>query len=195
MPGELHPLFSIRHRPIAETKPTSRTLPLPGSSNLMPPLTALLHTENDALRLGRALETLFLCDEILIVDHASQDATRRVARQYGARIVAATNGVSMDQHLHHVSHPWILCLQPTESISEGLQATLYEWKSLLPEKLSGTPAFSVFVREETANGWLDRPAPETRLVRRGWSRWHGRIPAGEPFAQALEGELLRFSLP
>ena len=37
----------------------------------MPPFTALLHTHNDALRLGRALETLFAGSEILIVDHHS----------------------------------------------------------------------------------------------------------------------------
>jgi glycosyltransferase involved in cell wall biosynthesis len=55
----------------------------------MPPLTALLHTTNDALRLGRALETLLPCAELLIVDHHSTDATLRVARAYGARILPA----------------------------------------------------------------------------------------------------------
>jgi glycosyltransferase involved in cell wall biosynthesis len=55
----------------------------------MPPITALLHTTNDALRLGRALETLLPCAEIIIVDHHSADATRRIARDYGARIVTA----------------------------------------------------------------------------------------------------------
>ena len=55
----------------------------------MPPITALLHTKNDGLRLGRALEMLLPCAEILIVDHHSADATRRIAREYGARIVTA----------------------------------------------------------------------------------------------------------
>ena len=31
----------------------------------MPPITALLHTKNDSLGLGRALETLLPCSEIL----------------------------------------------------------------------------------------------------------------------------------
>ena len=53
----------------------------------MTSITALLHTKNDALRLGRALETLYACDDILIVDHGSRDATVRVAREYGARVV------------------------------------------------------------------------------------------------------------
>ena len=43
----------------------------------MPPITALLHTMNDALRLGRTLEMILPCAEILIVDHRS--ARRNVA--------------------------------------------------------------------------------------------------------------------
>jgi hypothetical protein len=155
----------------------------------------MLHTENDALRLGRALETLLPCDEILIVDHQSQDATRRVARQYGARFVSATNGVPMNHYLHLASHDWILCLQPTESISEGLQATLYEWRSLAFEGPPGAQAFSLVVREETATGWLQHTAPQTRLIPRNWNLWQGQVPAHHSCAIALEGELLRFSLP
>jgi len=161
----------------------------------MPPITALLHTDNDALRLGRALEMLIPCDEILIVDHHSQDATCRIARQYGARIVPASQDAAPSHYLDLASHPWILCLQPTESITEGLQATLYEWAFPQRQGLQSTSAFSVFVKEETAAGWLTHPAPETRLVPRHWNQWRGRIPASEPSALALEGELLRFSLP
>ena len=57
----------------------------------MPRSRQLLHTENDALRLGRLLETLYPCDEILIVDHGSFDATSQVAREYGARIIAGSH--------------------------------------------------------------------------------------------------------
>lgn len=161
----------------------------------MTSITALLHTENDALRLGRALETLFLCDEIVIVDHHSVDATCRIARQLGARIVPAENNASPNHYLHLASHDWVLCLQPWESISDGLQTTLYEWKSPPNTEAAGAAPFSFFVREEIAEGWLDHPAPETRLIPRNWTRWQGRIPAAEPSAIALEGELLRFSLP
>jgi glycosyltransferase involved in cell wall biosynthesis len=160
----------------------------------MPPISAIVHAENDALRLGRALEMLLPCAEILVVDHNSRDATRRVAQQYGARIVPAANGPE-SQYLLLAPHDWIFCLQPTESLSEALQATLYEWRRIQPEKLPHPAAFSVFVREETADGWLDHPAPEIRLVPRYWAQWQGRIPVGDSSATVLEGELLRFSLP
>jgi glycosyltransferase involved in cell wall biosynthesis len=171
----------------------------------MPPITALLHTENDALRLGRALETLYACDDILVVDHGSRDGTVRVAREYGARVVSAASGAGPADYLlfAHASaslgfaNPgWILCLDPRESLTEKLAASLFEWKSeSFHAQASGAPAFSVFLREETAQGWVEVPAAQTRLVPQTWKLWKGKFPVDEPSALALEGELLRFVFP
>jgi glycosyltransferase involved in cell wall biosynthesis len=161
----------------------------------MPPFTALLHTKNDALRLGRALEMLLPCSEIVIVDHQSTDATRRIAREYGARIVMADDHPAANHYLDLVRHDWILCMEPTESISEGLQASLFEWSSLPIHAMASGAAFSVFARQQTGEGWFRIPAAETRLIARGWIRWQGRLPADEPSAIPLQGELLRFALP
>jgi glycosyltransferase involved in cell wall biosynthesis len=161
----------------------------------MPPFTAMLHTSNDALRLGRALEMLLPCSEILVVDHNSADGTRRIAREYGARIVTADSSAS-NRYLALARHDWILCMRPGESITEGLQASLFEW-SALPggEVAADGSAYSVFVREQAGGHWLEHPAPETRLVPRGWNRWQGRLPAHDPSALSLQGNLLRFTLP
>lgn len=94
----------------------------------MTSITVLLHTFNHALQLGRALETLYPCDEILIVDHHSQDATLHIAREYGARILQASSNCTPDQYWRRASFDWILCLQPDESLTEALAASLYEWK-------------------------------------------------------------------
>ena len=56
-------------------------------------------------------------------------------------------------------------------------------------------AFSVFLREETAEGWVEVPTAQTRLVPQGWSSWKGRFPANAAAAVPLEGELLRFAFP
>jgi hypothetical protein len=165
----------------------------------MPPFTALLHTKNDALRLGRALETLVPCGEILVVDHHSADATGRIAREYGARLVAADSQANPQRYLELARFDWIFCLDPGESITESLQASLFEWSALPGHRVvsgfAGAPAFSVLVREQIGEGWLDCPAPETRLISRGWPLWRGRLPAHEPSAVALEGGLLRLAMP
>ena len=161
----------------------------------MPPITALLHTTNDALRLGRALETLLPCAELMIVDHHSPDATLRVARAYGAQILRAEASATAKHYLERARCDWILCLDPTESISERLQATLFEWSSLSNESLLNAAAFSVFVCEQTDRTWEHHSAPETRLVPRGWNSWNGRLPAHESSSLALEGDLLRIAFP
>lgn len=158
----------------------------------MPPVTALLHTENDALRLGRALETLRPCNEIIIVDHGSRDSTIRIAREYGARILPFKPQTSPGYYLQSAHCDWILCLDPHESLTEGLEATLLEWKS---EAEVRAPAFSVFLREEAPDGWVENPTPQTRLVPRSWTAWQGLLPKPDASAVALEGQLQRFLLP
>jgi len=158
----------------------------------MPAITALIHTKNDALRLGRTLETLYPCDQIVVVDHGSQDGTLHVAREYGARVVASASEAA-DRNYLPADAEWVLCLDPRESLTEGLAASLFEWKT---EHVAGdASAFAVFVREETAQGWLENPAAQTRLVRANWDRWKSMLPPNDPAAVALEGELLRFVLP
>ena len=165
----------------------------------MPPITALLHTSNDALRLGRTLETLLPCAEILIVDHHSADATRRVARQYGARVETADRDASSSHYLDLARHDGIFCIEPGESVTEGLQASLFEWSAQPSHNgasnVAGGLAFSVSVRVQTGESWRELPALETRLIPRSWTQWQGRLPRHEPSAIALPGALLRFTMP
>jgi hypothetical protein len=98
--------------------------------------------------------------------------------------------------LPSTSPTWILCLDPHESLTEKLAASLFEWKSESPDDTSSAArAFSVFVREETPEGWMEIPTPQTRLVPTDWKHWHGTLPIVEPSALVLEGELLRFVFP
>jgi glycosyltransferase involved in cell wall biosynthesis len=155
-------------------------------------LTALVHTHNDSLRLGRCLETVYSCDEIVIVDHGSTDRTLQVAREYGARIVTGKSEEPRDE-FPDLGREWILCLDPRESLTENLAASLFEWK-LASFEFKAVP-FCVSIREETPHGWSLNAAAQTRLVPTGWQRWEGHLPANEPEARILEGELLRFDFP
>jgi glycosyltransferase involved in cell wall biosynthesis len=159
----------------------------------MPSITALLHTNNDALRLGRALETLYACDDFLIVDHGSSDTTVRIAHEYGATVVEAARQSSSQDYLRFAHSSWILALDPSESLTESLATSLFVWKSQSDQVVA--PAFSVYLREESQQGWVRVPRAQTRLVPRNGSRWQGKLPVANPSALALEGELLRFLFP
>jgi len=159
----------------------------------MPPITAILHTYNDELRLGRALQTLLPCDEILILDHGSTDTTRLIARQYAAGIRIASEQPPGGL-VHFARYDWALVLEPSESVSEPLKAALFEWKLSSPSDLDGIPAFSVPVREQTSEGWIAFD-PATRLIPRTWNRWEALLPANDMQANVLPGERLRFRRP
>src|ERR1035438_10611124 len=98
----------------------------------MPRITALLHTHNDAFRLGRALDSLRPCDEVLVIDDRSEDDTSKVAREHGATLKSAVPGVTFGEYATHASHDWILCLRPHETLSDDLEAALFDWKSQEP---------------------------------------------------------------
>jgi glycosyltransferase involved in cell wall biosynthesis len=157
----------------------------------MPPITAILQTHNDALHLGRALESLRPCDEILIVDLGSTDATLRVAREYGAVIRDSGRQPSLPDFLSFARNEWIFCILPTETMTESLEASLFEWKLRTAAEVAEVPSCSVVVRAEAKNP-RDRVMTSTRLVPRSWALWDGPLPCSDPRSRLLEGELLCF---
>jgi hypothetical protein len=157
----------------------------------MPPITAIVHTCNDGLRLGRTLETLRPCDQILVLDHGSMDQTVRVARDYGATLCAISPDRTTPEALQAARHAWLLFIGPSESISEGLEASLLEWKLRTEGDVAKITACSVLLREETGEGWSE-PRPDTRLTPRNWSQWDGNFPRYDSQSLLLEGDLLRF---
>lgn len=158
----------------------------------MPKISALLHTHNDALRLGRVLDSLRPCDEVLVIDENSEDDTERVAREHGAVFKTAIPGVTSGAYAMDASHEWILCVRTNEALSDDLEAALQEWKEQEPDE--GTACYSVPIREENGNGWEKHP-PEVRLVNRKRMNWVGEMPPGEPCGSVLSGDLLSFREP
>jgi glycosyltransferase involved in cell wall biosynthesis len=158
----------------------------------MPKITALLHTHNDAMRLGRALDSLRPCDEVLIIDDNSEDNTSRVAHENGAHIKQSIPGVTRGAYAMDASNDWILCVLPNEALSEELEATLLEWKGQDPEET--LTCCKVQVREQNGVGWHELE-PEVRLINRKLLNWIGDLPPGQDCDITLKGDLLRFNNP
>jgi len=155
----------------------------------MPKISVLIHACNDAQRLPRAIESLRSCDEVLVVDHSSEDDTESVARNHGAKVKIAIPGVEDGTYAMDTAYDWVLCLQPSESLSEDLEASLLEWKHNEPDE--GVTGFSIDVREQNDKGWHALGA-EMRLVNRTRMNWTGTLPPNATNAEHLAGDLLRF---
>src|SRR3954451_3821592 len=116
-------------------------------------ISALVHSKNDAQHIGRALDSLRPCDEILVIDHDSEDETPKIAREHGAKVKKAVQGVEDGTYAMDAEPDWVLCLLPCEALSEGLEASLLSWKHQFngdqPENAPKCPALSFALRRET----------------------------------------------
>jgi glycosyltransferase involved in cell wall biosynthesis len=169
----------------------------------MAKITALIHTHNDAARIGRLLDSLRACDETLVIDHRSTDDTVKIASEHGATVKEGVPGVNAGVYAIDARHDWVLCLLPTEAVSEAMEASLFEWKGRKDEpsdhedKDAIAPwqrSFSFQVREERHGTWKEL-GTHTRLVNRKHVNWPDQLPPDDPSAQVLPGHLLRFSEP
>jgi glycosyltransferase involved in cell wall biosynthesis len=157
----------------------------------MPAITAIIHAGSDVLRIGRAVDSLRVCDEVIVVDHDSADGMPARAREYGAKVL---RGTSSDASLYVTlaRHDWILSILPTEALHENLEAALHEWKDSDPGTATG---FRMDVREETGSGWRDL-GPQLRLVHRKRLSWNDPLPPDSlPDAPIIPGTILRFAKP
>lgn len=158
-------------------------------------ISALLHSKNDAQRIGRALESLRPCDEILVIDHESEDETVKIARDHGATVKKAVQGVEDGTYAMDAAHDWVLCILPCEALSEGLEASLLSWKHQVDgneqETTLDVSALAFPLRRETKQGWESAP-PQTRLVNRQVINWIAALPPDTNGAIVLPGDLLHF---
>ncbi len=91
------------------------------------PLSAVLITFNTGDQLAACLRSLAFCDEIIVVDAGSGDATRDVARQHGARVVEeAWRGFGPQKRLavSLARNDWVLCVDADEEVSAPLASAI-----------------------------------------------------------------------
>ncbi len=90
-------------------------------------ITACVITLNEADRLGDCLASLEFCDEIVVVDSFSSDATVALATQGGARVAQRRFEGYRSQKQFAVEmaqNPWVLCLDADERISPELAQSI-----------------------------------------------------------------------
>jgi glycosyltransferase involved in cell wall biosynthesis len=91
------------------------------------PISAVLITYNTGEQLSACLRSLAFVDEIVVVDSGSDDATRDVARGFGARVVEEAWRGFGPQKRYAVSlakHDWVLCIDADEEVSVDLASAI-----------------------------------------------------------------------
>ncbi|MHB8387274.1 MAG: glycosyltransferase family 2 protein [Metallibacterium sp.] len=104
-----------------------RTAAAPAPAMSRPAISACVITYNEADRIGACLAALDFCDDIVLVDSGSTDATRELAAQHGARVFTRVfDGyrAQKDFAVQQARHDWILFVDADERVSPALRASI-----------------------------------------------------------------------
>jgi glycosyltransferase involved in cell wall biosynthesis len=165
-----------------------------------PPVSCLIYTLNEEVNLPHCLASLRWCDDVVVIDSHSTDATPELARAAGARVVqhAFTGfGDQRNWSLENVAlkHPWALILDADERVPPELVA---EMTQRLPATGTEVAAYRVRRRFHLWGRWLRHcslyPTWVVRLVRVGRVRYinrgHAETQVVDGKTEALDQDLL-----
>jgi glycosyltransferase involved in cell wall biosynthesis len=163
-------------------------------------ITGTIITLNEEKNLPRCLQSLALCDEVVVVDSGSNDRTVEVAAQAGAKVLRRDWTGYADQKNYaaeSASNDWILSLDADEELSEALRSEILAIK----ESELDVAGFRFPRRAHYLGKWINHsgsyPDRKIRLYDRRRARWvgdyvHESVVTNEPITE-LNGDLLHYT--
>ena len=107
---------------------------------MQPTVTGLVLTYNGQRLFEKCLESLSWCDEILVVDSQSTDATREIAERLSARVLVRAWEGPVPQFLfalNEIRTDWVVSLDQDEFLSPELLADIRRALPQAPAELAG----------------------------------------------------------
>lgn len=166
-----------------------------------PPVSGVVICFNEADRIGRCLESLAFCDEIVVVDSGSSDGTLEVARRYTERVIEQSFLGYVKQKnfaLEHATHDWVICLDADEALSPELRESIL---AALSRPGGGAVGYELDRVTHYLGIWHDHgewyPDWQLRVFRRSRGHWagmdpHDRVELDGP-VERLSGRLLHWN--
>ncbi len=141
-------------------------------------ISATIITFNEERNIARVIESLRCCDEILVLDSGSNDRTVEIAGKLGARVEEASwHGYAAQKNIavELAANDWILSLDADESLSEALEAEIWQIKKAGPRFDAYTmPRLAQYLgRWILHSGWY--PDRKIRLFNRRKAKWVGEF--------------------
>ena len=156
-------------------------------------LSACIIARDEADRIGPCLESLAFCDEIVVVDAHSADATREIAAAHGARVIErdwAGHVAQKEFAVREAKHDWVLCVDADERVSDELRGQI---EALRERGFPNRPGWRMPRLSSYLGRWIRHgswyPDRQLRLFDRRRGRWAGRDPHDRVVLDAAPGTL------
>lgn len=145
----------------------------------MIPVSATIITLNEADRIEEAIRALDFCDEVVVVDSGSRDATCEIAAGLGARVLTRSWSGYADQKnfaAGKAAHDWILNVDADERPTPELVGEILRWQT---QETSRHAAYSMPRLTNYLGKWIRHsgwyPDRKVRLYDRRLSQWEGNF--------------------
>lgn len=148
------------------------------------PLTAIVSSHNEARLLERCLPTLAFCEELIVIDIASEDDTAAVALAHAARVfhhewVPIAERARLEL-AGEASHDWLLFMDPDEAMPLALASQLTELVPSLAEDIGVVDCpWQFYFRDRPLRGTMWGGISRKRtLARRGGAELRPTVHSG-----------------
>lgn len=137
---------------------------------MAPPVSVIVLTFNEEANIGRCLDSVAWCDDVVVLDSHSTDATREIAAAKGARVQLRVFDNYANQRNHALKeimykHAWVLMLDADEVVPDDLRQ---EMQTQLAKEDSNVTLYRLRRKDYFMGAWLRHSTSYASL-------WFGRL--------------------
>lgn len=144
----------------------------------IPKISAVIITYNEESIIGKTLQKLWWCDEIIIIDSGSTDKTRFICEESGCNVFYHLFDGFGEQKKYGVSkakNDWILCIDADEVLTDDLIEEIRNEISKNQQYSGFTMPRNLVFMNKVFNYGKESKACITRLFNRKCGNWDGAV--------------------
>lgn len=144
---------------------------------MVPELSIIIITKNEAVNIKACLESVAWADEIVVVDSGSSDNTLEICKKFGAKVYSHDwpgFGVQKNRALSYATRDWVFSIDADERVTADLRAEIEQ--AMREAKADGyyCPRLSQFCGKFVRHsGWY--PDYVLRLCKRGAGKFSDNL--------------------